>query len=355
MIILNFQNIQENLLIEKTCQVLKKGGLVVIPSDTVYGLAVDATNKSAVEKLIQFKKRPPGKPISVFVKDLDQAEELVIINKDQRMMLKKILPGPFTIVLTSKHKLTKELESEKGKLGIRLPNFNFINKLTREFNKPITATSANISGLSPHYSIETFLKTLSKEKMRLLDLIIDFGKLPRNKPSTVIDLSQGEFKILRVGDLNLRKVGWFISKSPNETKKIGQFLIKKYLNYTKDKPLIFLLEGEFGVGKTVFIKGIGKELGIFNIISPSFVIYYQYEIKNKLVTKLYHLDLYMLEETKELTQLKINQMLKPKVVICIEWGQKAGEIYDLLKARGKVIYIKMKYLSEKEREIEISN
>lgn len=353
-IVLNHQR-GDNFLVKKACQVLKKGGLVVVPSDTVYGLAADATNKKAVEKLINFKGRPPGKAISVFVRDLKQAEEIVFIKKKQRGILNNLLPGPFTIVLPAKGSLVKDLESEKGTLGIRLPKFDFINRLVDQFGKPITATSANLSGQSSHYSISSLLNGLTKKRKKLLDLIIDFGKLPRNKPSTVIDLSQDKLKILRTGDLNLKTTGQLISKTPRQTKKIGQFLVNKFINEAVKQPLIFLLEGELGVGKTIFVKGVGETLGVEDIISPSFVVYYQYQIKNKKVKSLYHLDLYLVKEAEEFDYLGIEQMLKPKTIICIEWGEKMGEVYHLLASKGKVVYIKMKYITEKKREIEIKS
>lgn len=354
MIILNNKTTDNKLLITKTCQILNSGGLVIVPSDTVYGLAVDATNKSAVQKLIQFKKRPPGKAISVFVGSLKQTEEIVVINKNQRSTLEQILPGPFTVVLPSKHVLVKNLESEKGTLGIRIPQFDFVNKLVQAFRKPITATSANISGQSYHYSIKSLLETLPEKKKELLDLVIDFGKLPRNKPSTVIDLSEGKLKILRQGDLNLKSTQRFISKTPEQTKKIAQFLLNKYIVYTNKRLLVFLIEGELGVGKTIFVKGIGKELGINNIISPSFVVCYEYNVKNEKVNNLYHLDFYMVEQAEELRYLGIEQMLKPRMVVCVEWGERIGEVFDLLRRKGKVIYIKMSYINEHTREIAVN-
>jgi tRNA threonylcarbamoyl adenosine modification protein YjeE len=198
------------------------------------------------------------------------------------------------------------------------------------------------------------LKTLSDKKKKLLDLVVDFGKLPKNKPSTVVDLSEEKLKILREGDLNLKSVKQFISKTADQTKKISRFLFNKYIKHVSKKPLIFLIEGELGVGKTIFIKGIGEELGIDNIISPSFVIYYEYDIKNRGVEKLYHLDLYLLEEAAEFDYLHIERMLKSRTIVCIEWGEKIGAIYNLLKSKGKVVYIRMEYINEKKREIEIS-
>ena len=96
---LNSGNVDQT--INNTIEVLKSTGLVIFPSDTVYGLLVDATNKAAVEKLIAFKNRPVGKPISIFT-DIESMDQLVEINKDQQKVFEEILPGPFTIVLPTK-------------------------------------------------------------------------------------------------------------------------------------------------------------------------------------------------------------------------------------------------------------
>ena len=155
--------------------VLKKGGLVVFPSDTVYGLLTDATNETAVKKLIQFKNRPWGKPISVFVDSFLRLEKLAEVDKKQLALLKNILPGPFTVILKSKKQVCNLLESEKQTLGLRFPHFSLVTDLVKAYGKPLTATSANLSGQSPHYSVESLLKTLPKQKKELLDLIVDMG------------------------------------------------------------------------------------------------------------------------------------------------------------------------------------
>ncbi len=341
-----------NQVINNTITILKSNGLVVFPSDTVYGLLCDATSEKAVQKLIAFKNRPPGKAISVFC-NFDLVNQLVIINNQQSTILKQILPGPFTIILASKHKVNKLLESEKGTLGIRIPMYRYIETLVNQFKKPITATSANIAGRPAHYSINTLLNEIPDKKKDLIDLIIDAGTLARNKPSTVVDLIQSDVKILRQGDRDFsNKSKIFLSKSAGETKNIASRVIsseaRNLAKRKSNKPLIFIIEGELGVGKTVFVKGLGESLGINNIISPTFVIYYEYG-------SFYHLDLYQIEEKEEFKYLGIEKLLIPGNILCFEWGEKAGEIIDLLKRKGEIIYVKMKYINEKIREIITNN
>ena len=207
---INKGNSQE--IINQTIEVLKAGGLVVFPTDTVYGLLCDATKEEVVKKLIQFKNRPPGKAISVFC-DFSLLNELVKITKEQEKIIKEILPGAFTIILPSKHKVNKLLESEKGTLGVRIPKYQLINQLIQRYKKPVTATSANLASRPAHYSIKTLLNELSEKQKKIIDLIIDVGQLPRNKPSTVVDLTQPDIKILRRGDVDFINSKTFISKS----------------------------------------------------------------------------------------------------------------------------------------------
>jgi L-threonylcarbamoyladenylate synthase len=360
MIIKKINKSNYSRIINYTVRILKQGGLVIFPSDTVYGALVDATNEKAVRKLIEFKNRPPGKAISVFVSDFEMLKKQLVVSSKQLVVLKQILPGPFTVVLESKHKVCPLLESEKGTLGVRIPRYQLINQLIQKFIKPVTATSANLANRPPHYSVKTLLNDLPKDKQRLIDLIVDAGKLPRNKPSTVIDLTEVEIKILRKGDVDFVNVQTFISKSEEETKMIAHNVIssesfdfaqgrlRESRNLAKRKPLIFIIEGELGVGKTIFVKGIGESLGINNIISPTYVIFYEYG-------NFYHFDLYQIQDKEEFKYLKLKKFLKPGNILAFEWGEKAGEIYDLLKKKGKIIYVKMKYINDSKREIEIKS
>lgn len=343
-------NINDTDIVKKTIDVLAKGGLVIFPSDTVYGLLVDATNEQAVRKLITFKERPAGKAISIFVADLNMASQYVKFDKKQEAILNEIFPGPFTAVLPSRHKISRLLESEKGTLGIRIPKSQSINRLNTGLKRPITATSANLFSKNPHYNLKTLFRELSKSKKGLIDLVVDGGELPHNKPSTVIDLTENKLKILREGDMNFKHKQIIKTESPEETERLGRTLIKNEINKSK-KLTVFIIKGELGVGKTVLVKGMGKELGLDNIISPSYVISYEYKTNNKIYPTFVHFDLYHIQDKDEFLHLGIENYLKPGNILVFEWGEKAGEIINLLKNKAIIVYVKMEYLNQKKRQI----
>lgn len=338
--------------IKQTVDVLRQGGLVVAPSDTVYGLLVDAKNEQAVRKLLAFKNRPIGKPISIFLQNLSNVTTYAELNTKQIELLKQFIPGPFTVVLPSKHIISPLLESERGTVGVRVIEYTVIQNIVSQFDSAVTATSANISGKKPHHSLDAFLATLSEKKKDLIDLVLDAGTLPRNKPSTVVDLSGSDIKVLRKGDIVLSTQSSYLSTSTDQTKKIGLHLVKKYMS-TSNRPLVFIIEGDLGVGKTILVKGIAEAFGINNIISPTFVIYYEYPISHNPYREFIHLDLYNIQETEEFKHLGIESYLNEKNVLCFEWGERMGKLYDEIKSKADVVYVRMNHKSENEREIQI--
>lgn len=353
--------------IKKAAGVIRAGGLVVYPSDTVYILAVDPTNQKAVDKLLAFKKRWTGKAISVAVADRKMAKDYVRLSENAKNIYKNLLPGPFTVVSEGKHKVAKGIEAENGTLGIRIPDNKYILDLVSLLGRPVTATSANLSGRTPHYSIESFLKTLSEKKREMIDLVVDAGKLPKNKPSTVIDATESEIKILRRGDLITRDSKTLISKSVEETEKIAEFLWKKpfgtsyhlSLDRAQCKPIVFGLSGDLGCGKTVFARGLGKFLGIREkITSPTFVIFNEYKTLppspslDRAGGKFLHFDLYRITTEEELEEIKFLDQFTEDMVACIEWPENMGKKYlDKLKKKVKYIAVNFEYLDEKTRKI----
>lgn len=354
-------------VIKKTAEVVKSGGLVVFPSDTVYILAVDPTNEIGVKKLLAFKNRWTGKAISVAVLDTDMALEYVVLNDNGKNIYSSLLPGPFTIVSEGKHKVAPGIEAENGTLGIRIPDNKYIHDLVKLVGRPITATSANLSGRTPNYSIESFVRPLSKKKMEMIDLIVDAGKLPRNKPSTVIDATESEIKILRRGDLITGKSTSLISKSEKETEKIAEFLLSRvetlHATSLQDKPLVFLLSGDLGCGKTVFSRKIGHLLGVKEkITSPTYMIYNEYQTltphpfpltgQGEKMMKFLHMDLYKITSEKDLEEIKFLDLFEVNTVSCVEWPEQMGEKFlNKLREKTRVVSVNFDYVDEETREI----
>lgn len=180
-------------LILKAAEIIKNGGLVGFPTETVYGIAADPTNKKAVARLNKIKKRPKGKPYTlhiVYKKDMYKyAQELSPVAKK---IIKKYWPGPLTIILKDK---------KRKKIGFRMPDNKIALALIRAVGKPIIAPSANVSGAPSPVSADKVCSGL--------DLVLDGGPTKYRKDSTILDLTVTPPKILRKGSLvsvNLRKL-----------------------------------------------------------------------------------------------------------------------------------------------------
>lgn len=196
---------------------LKAGNSVVYPTDTAYGLAVDATNVIAVKRLYRLKGRHFIKPIHVVVGSLAAAKKLVKFNRKAEKLFKKFLPGPLTLVLPLRSapihrpgklingRATELLSARTGTLGIRMPKNSAALALARKLRHPITATSANLSGQPACYSAQQVAAHFKKRKFQP-DLIVDAGKLPKVKPSTIVALDGESVKILRVGPISRRVI-----------------------------------------------------------------------------------------------------------------------------------------------------
>ena len=176
---------------------LKKGGVVVCATDTVYGFLADASNKKAVEKIYKIKKRPKSKPLSVFVKDIKMAKEIAIIDEKQEKRLKKYWPGKYTFILKLKveSRKLKVFGIKKNSIALRIPKYKFLNDLLKKINRPLVQTSVNISTQEPLNSAEQIIATFKKNK--LISLMIDGGELKKNIPSQIHTLNHGVLTRIR--------------------------------------------------------------------------------------------------------------------------------------------------------------
>jgi L-threonylcarbamoyladenylate synthase len=186
--------------IDKAVEFLQRGQAVICPTDTVYGILADATSDKAVQRIFDIKKRDKKKAIPIFVKDVEMVKKYAIMDKDMEMFLQEIWPGKITVALTRKKNsgLSDMVAAGKRTVGLRIPDSKIISQILEKFDKPVTGTSANISGKASTVKIEEVYKYFEDEQIRP-DLILDAGNLVWSNPSSVIDFSHDKPKIIRRG------------------------------------------------------------------------------------------------------------------------------------------------------------
>ncbi len=192
--------------LRQAIQILKKGGVVVYPTDTAYGLAVDATNLQAVKKLYKLKGRAFQNPIHVIPPNKAWLKKLVKINTPAKKIIDTLMPGPLTLVLPLKAsgQAWRMISANTKTLGIRRPKHKIALDLAMYLNKPITTTSANISGKPAAYSVQEVKKQFQNASLKP-DFYINGGKLRKIKPSTVVQVIK-HVKILRPGPVTQKEI-----------------------------------------------------------------------------------------------------------------------------------------------------
>lgn len=349
-------------IINQTIEVLTQGGLVIFPTETTYGAGVDATNQKGVDKLLEYKGRREGKPFSIAVPNQKQAGKYVILNQSAKKNYARYLPGPVTIISESRHNLAKGVESEFGTLGVRIPDYDLILNLLEQFNKPITATSANASGKKRPYTIKDILDHLSEKQKNLIDLVIDAGELPHNPPSTVIDTTLSTPVTVRSGTTQIKnesKLVTQISNSEEETKKIAGKVMLANWDQIKQKGMIIALDGPLGAGKTIFTKGVAEFLKIDETItSPTYSYIEEYDFnRHNVKGKLFHLDVWKIDNEDLFGKLEFESLIKANAVIVVEWWSNVANFQSIQKLisnkKVKVIHIDVKQ-KESIRELKMT-
>lgn len=179
--------------IEVALNILREGGVVVYPTDTLYGIGVNIFNEDAVERVFSIKKRLRSKPLSVCISTVEDIYKVAYMDSETEKIARKLLPGPLTLILNKKEGISSTLTAGETKIGVRIPDSIVSMKLSREF--PVTATSANISGMKVPESPEGVYKQLGES----VDLILDAGTFKETLPSTVVDLTCQPPAVIRRG------------------------------------------------------------------------------------------------------------------------------------------------------------
>lgn len=180
------QNEVDKNVIDKAVKVLADGGVILYPTDTVYGLGANIFNRKAVRKVYNIKKRSYLKPVSLLVSSKDAIPLVSKASLNQLNFIDKYLPGPYTFILKKSKIVPRHLTSGSANVGVRVPKSEIACSLAKIF--PITTTSANLSNKDTLDTPEEILKQLGCE----VDLIIDVGPLKSGNPSTIIDLTGEE-------------------------------------------------------------------------------------------------------------------------------------------------------------------
>jgi len=179
--------------LEKAKKVINDGGLVVYPTETAYGIAADALNPEAVERVFEAKNRPRDKGLTVIVDSLETVEKYSKLTENERKVVKEFMPGPLTLVVEKKDVVPNVLND---KFVFRISSGEVADKLAEV--GPITATSANISGDETSYSV----KDISEELKTSADYVIDTGSLEQKPTSTIAEITAEEITIHREGPID---------------------------------------------------------------------------------------------------------------------------------------------------------
>ena len=178
---------------------LNDGNIIIHSTDTLPGLAVDATNDIALKKLIKLKGR--GGPFSIIVTSIGMISEYSFVSELNEVIINKILPGPYTVLLknNNKNKLSNYVVEKSELIGFRIPKHSFSQNLVKGLNRPIVTTSFNITGQESILELEKV-----SEHFKEIVIFDDERRAP-SKGSTILDLSQKNMKIIRKGDGDLPK------------------------------------------------------------------------------------------------------------------------------------------------------
>jgi len=189
--------------LEQAVKEIQSGGVVMIPTDTLYGLAVDPRNRNAIERLFTVKGRAPSNAVAMICADLEQVEREFGLLSDLAKELSRLFwPGPLTMVIDGNNLMKKNGISLDGSVGVRVPSHPVPRALAHAVGHPITATSANRSGERAPQAVTEASKTI----LESVGLILDAGELIGGLPSTIVDVRTKPVRLVRVGAIPWKDV-----------------------------------------------------------------------------------------------------------------------------------------------------
>ncbi len=186
--------------IERTSQIIEKGGIVVFPTDTVYGIGCNPYNPNSVKKIYEIKLRAEIKSLPVLAYSLDIVKEITLIDKFTEKIIKKYWPGPLTLILTLTDQKLKNSLKLQNKIAVRIPDSKCTLKLLEKC-KLLVGTSANVSGNSSYTNPDECIKNIKN-----YDIFLNGGTITSKGESTIIEIENEEIKIIREGVLKIEDI-----------------------------------------------------------------------------------------------------------------------------------------------------
>lgn len=209
--IISFADTEKNVASALAEKILRDGGVVAVPTDTVYGLVALADNTKAIEHIFQMKNRALEKALPIFVENVSMARWYAYISDTKAEFLNRVWPGALTVVFHHKEKLPPRLTGEGDTIGMRMPDSPFILDILSRIHIPLAQTSANISGMPPAKSAEEVAAYFEEQKYKP-DLVIDGGEKITGGSSTIIDFTANEPRLLRAGAMSKEELELIVSK-----------------------------------------------------------------------------------------------------------------------------------------------
>lgn len=189
--------------IEEVVQILKSDGIIIFPTETVYGIGGNALSNKVVDKVYEAKKRPRDKAVNIMVANADQIEKYAIITSDlEQKIINKFMPGPITIILKKRPDFGDYFTADNDTIGVRIPNQKIINEILNRVDFPLIAPSANISGKDS--GIEA--SVIADDFKDTVDAIIDGGRAELSTSSTIVKVVNDEIIILREGTISKKEI-----------------------------------------------------------------------------------------------------------------------------------------------------
>lgn len=200
----NWKNVIKNNELDEVVDIIKRDGIIVFPTETVYGIGGNALSESVIKKIYNIKKRPQEKALNILVKNKEEIEKYAYISNElEEKIIDSFMPGPITIILKKKKsQISDLLTANNDTIGIRIPDNNIVKRILEECNLPLAVPSANISGKPSSIRLEEIKPDFDNK----VEAFIDGGICAEKIPSTIVKVIDGKVKILREGVISIEDI-----------------------------------------------------------------------------------------------------------------------------------------------------